>query len=374
MSVENKQSLAFVVSDINFFFSHRIELAKKLSGKFEIFVFTDCSKKDKSELLKFSFIKFIHIKTRLNKNRLLNILSMIRYVISLIALLKSNKIKNVLYITLESSMIGAVASRFLEIKNFFVISGIYVLSEKKVIKSIAIAIFSLFKSTKNKFIFQNDEDQLFFEEMLGKGHYSCVIKGNGINLSSINFNPINNVGTVKFLFASNLFYSKGVADFYNAALNLINSNYKADFFIAGAYKKNHPLSIKESLYKNIERSEVINYVGAWDQKTFQENIYDYHVFVFPSFGEGMPLAVLEAMASGRALICSNVPGCNSCIHKDFNGYFCEANSIESLTESMKKIIDNKHQISNMGAHSRIMIEKEFNLNKIYKKYLDTISE
>ena len=192
MSIENKQSLAFVVSDINFFFSHRIDLAKKLSDKFEIFVFTDCSKKDKSELLKFNFIKFIHLKARLNKNRLVNILSMIRYVISLIALLKSNKIKNVLYITLESSMIGAVASRFLEIKNFFVISGIYGLSEKKVIKSIAIAIFSLLKSTKNKFIFQNYEDQLFFEEMLGKGHYSCVIKGSGINLSSINFKPINN--------------------------------------------------------------------------------------------------------------------------------------------------------------------------------------
>ena len=372
MSIENKQSLAFVVSDINFFFSHRIDLAEKLSDDFEIFVFTDCSKKDKSELLKFNFIKFIHLKARLNKNRLVNILSVIRYVISLIALLKSNKIKNVLYITLESSMIGAVASRFLQIKNFFVISGIYVLREKKAIKSIAIGIFSLFKSTKNKFIFQNDEDQLFFEEMLGEGHYSHVIKGNGINLSTINFNPIDNAGTVKFLFASNLFYSKGVADFYNAALNLKNSDYSADFFIAGAYKKNHQLSIKESLYKNIVRSEVINYVGAWDQKTFHENINDYHVFVFPSFGEGMPLAVLEAMASGRALICSNVPGCNSCIHKDLNGYFCEANSTESLTESMKKIIDNKHQISNMGAHSRIMIEKEFNLNKIYKKYLDII--
>tara|TARA_B100001093_G_scaffold485537_1_gene520057 strand:+ start:8508 stop:9632 length:1125 start_codon:yes stop_codon:yes gene_type:complete len=372
MSIENKQSLAFVVSDINFFFSHRIDLAKKLSDKFEIFVFTDCSKKDKSELLKFNFIKFIHLKTRLNNNILLNILSVICYGINLIALLKSNKIKNVLYITLESSMIGAVASRFLAIKNFFVISGAYVLKEKRIFKLIAITIFSLFKSSKNKFIFQNNEDQLFFEEMLGEGHYSTVIKGNGIDLSNINFNPINNVDTVKFLFASNLFYSKGVADFYNAALNLKNFNYGADFFIAGAYKKNHPLSVKESLYKNIERSEVINYVGAWDQKTFQENIYDYHVFVFPSFGEGMPLTVLEAMASGRALICSNVPGCNSCIHKDLNGYFCVANSTESLTESMKKIIDNKHQISNMGAHSRIIIEKEFNLNKIYKEYLDTI--
>mgnify|MGYP001353806136 FL=1 len=209
--------------------------------------------------------------------------------------------------------------------------------------------------------------------MLGEGHYSHVIKGNGINLSTINFNPIDNAGTVKFLFASNLFYSKGVANFYHAALNLKNSDYSADFFIAGAYKKNHQLSIKESLYKNIERSEVINYLGAWDQKTFLKNLYDYHVFVLPSFGEGIPLAVMEAMASGRALICSNVPGCNSCIIDNKNGYLCEPRSSESLIQSMQKIINNKDRISEMGECSRKMVEKEFKLELIYKQFYSVIN-
>ena len=295
-----------------------------------------------------------------------------RYVINLIYLLKLNKVDNVFYITLESSIIGAVASKFLNNKNYFVISGAYVLRQSKNLRSIVVKIFSLFQSTKSKFIFQNNEDKNFFEEILGKKHFSFVIKGNGINLNTINYNSIKSFKRLKFIFASDLFYSKGVGEYYDAAVALKNANINADFYIAGKYKKNHAFSIKESLYNKIIKSDSIEYLGAWDQNTFLKNINDYHVFVFPSFGEGMPLAVLEAMASGRALICSKVPGCNECIQEGLNGYFCEALSTKSLIQAINKIIDNQKDISDMGAYSRKIIEKEFELNLIYKKYLDVI--
>ena len=73
----------------------------------------------------------------------------------------------------------------------------------------------------------------------------------------------------------------------------------------------------------------MKYLGSWDQKAFLKNLHEYHVFVLPSFGEGIPLAVMEAMASGRALICSDVPGCNSCIIDNKN----LMNEIFKLTES-----------------------------------------
>ena len=372
MSTRGKQSLAFVVNDIDFFFSHRINLAEKLSEKFEIYVFSDTLKISNSKLLKNSSIKYVHIKARRSKNKLINILSTIRYVINLIYLLKLNKIDNVFYITLESSILGAVASKFLNNKNYFVISGTYVLRQSKNLRSIVVRIFSLFQSTKSKFIFQNNEDKDFFEEILGKKHFSFVIKGNGINLNTINFNSIKSFKRIKFIFASDLFYSKGVGEYYDAAVALKNANINADFYMAGKYKKNHAFSIKESLYNKIIKSDAIEYLGAWDQNTFLKNINDYHVFVFPSFGEGMPLAVLEAMASGRALICSKVPGCNECIQEGLNGYFCEALSTKSLIQAINKIMNNQKGISDMGAYSRKIIENEFELNLIYKKYLDVI--
>ena len=92
----------------------------------------------------------------------------------------------------------------------------------------------------------------------------------------------------------------------------------------------------------------------------------------PSFGEGIPLAALEAMASGRALICSDVPGCNSCVIDNKNGYLCEQRSSQSLTQSMQKIIYNKNQILKMGEYSRKIVENGFELDLIYKKYLNVI--
>ena len=372
MSIKQKNSLGMVVADTDFFFSHRFELAKKLSEKYQILVICDLSDANISKLAKYSFIKFVHLKSRAKKNKFINIISTIRYILGLAVALKSNKIDNAFFITLESSMIGAIASKYLNIKRYYVISGAYVLKESNIIKLIASKIFSYFKSVNDKFIFQNNEDKFLFEEMLGQNNRFFVIKGNGINLSSIKFESINNIEKIKFLFAGSLFYTKGVIQYFDAARALKNLGVDADFYIAGHYIENHPLSIKKALYKSITESSSVKFLEAWDKETFLKNIYDYHVFVLPSFGEGMPLAVMEAMASGRALICTRVPGCNSCIIEGKNGYFCEVSSSGSLKKSMQKIINNKDLIPSMGNYSRKLVEKDLSLESIFKKYLEAI--
>jgi len=86
----------------------------------------------------------------------------------------------------------------------------------------------------------------------------------------------------------------------------------------------------------------------------------------------MPLAILEAMASGRAIISTNVAGCMECIQEGFNGYLCKASSSKSLIKNINAIIENKKHISDMGFYSRKIIQNEFDLNLIYKKYVDLI--
>ena len=372
MSIKDKPSLCMVVSDIDFFFSHRTDLAKKLSEKFQIIVISDIKESNESKLLQYDFIKFVHLKSRIRENKLKNFLSVIRYAFQLVLLLKHYRVDNIFFITLESSMIGAIATKHLKNKKYFIISGANVLRENKLLHLITSKIFKYFKSLNNKFIFQNNEDKMLFEKMLGVKNSFYLIKGNGIDLNKISYMPICETENIKFLFAGNLFYTKGVSYFYDAAIKIKNANLNADFFIAGEYLKNHPLSIKDSLHKNILESKSINYLGPWDQKTFLENLNNYHVFVLPSFGEGLPLAALEAMASGRALICTNVPGCNLCVIENKNGYLCEQRSSQSLTQSMEKIIYNKDQISKMGECSRKIIENEFELDLIYKQYLNVI--
>jgi glycosyltransferase involved in cell wall biosynthesis len=372
MSIKDKPSLCMVVTDIDFFFSHRAALAKKLSEKFQIIVISEIKESHEPRLLKYDFIKFVHLKSRVSENKLKNLLSVIRYAFRLVSLLKHYQIDNIFFITLESSMIGAIATKHLKNKKYFIISGASVLRENKLLRLIATKIFTYFKSLNNKFIFQNNEDKKLFEEMLGVNNCFYLIKGSGIDLDEISYKPIGETESIKFLFAGNLFHTKGVSYYYDAAIKIKNANLNADFSIAGEYINDHPLSIKDSLYRTIVESESVKYLGQWDQKTFLKNLHNYHVFVLPSFGEGIPLAAMEAMASGRALICSDVPGCNSCIIDNKNGYLCQPRSSKSLAQSMQKIIQNKKRISEMGECSRKIAEKEFRLELIFEKFLGVI--
>ena len=70
MLIKDKPSLCFVVSDIDFFLSHRAALAKKLSEKFQIIVISDIEESKDHKLLKYEFIKFVHLKSRVSKNKL----------------------------------------------------------------------------------------------------------------------------------------------------------------------------------------------------------------------------------------------------------------------------------------------------------------
>ena len=165
-----------MVSDIDFFFSHRAALAKKLSEKFQIIVISDIKESKENKLLKYEFIKFVHLKSRVSENKLKNFLSVIGYAFRLVSLLKYYQVDNIFFITLESSMIGAIATKHLKNKKYFIISGANVLRENKLLCLIATKIFRYFKSLNNKFIFQNNEDKMLFEKMLGVNNDFYLIK------------------------------------------------------------------------------------------------------------------------------------------------------------------------------------------------------
>ena len=154
-------------------------------------------------------------------------------------------------------MIGAIATKHLKNKKYFIISGANFLRENKLLHLIVKKIFTYFKSLNNKFIFQNNEDKKMFEEMLGVNNSFYLIKGIVIDLDEISYKPIGETESIKFLFAGNLFHTKGVSYYYDAAIKIKKANLNADFFIAGKYINGHPSSIKDSLYRTIVESESI---------------------------------------------------------------------------------------------------------------------
>ena len=105
---------------------------------------------------------------------------------------------------------------------------------------------------------------------------------------------------------------------------------------------------------------LINYLG--ETEDVRPYIEKCSVYILPSYREGMPRSVLEAMSIGRAIITTNVPGCKETVFLK-NGYSRNA-IIKELAFAMTKIINNKNLIEKMGLFSRKLATERFNVHNI----------
>lgn len=87
------------------------------------------------------------------------------------------------------------------------------------------------------------------------------------------------------------------------------------------------------------------------------------IFVLPSLWEGMPLAILEAMATGLPCVVSNITGNDKLIYENENGYLFEPSNDKDLANKLIDLIDNKEKRKTFGARSRKQVELRFDINK-----------
>ena len=93
------------------------------------------------------------------------------------------------------------------------------------------------------------------------------------------------------------------------------------------------------------------------------------VYVLPSYREGTPRTVLEAMAMGRPIITTDTQGCRETVREGVNGFLVPARNSDSVAEKMIWFIEHPHQIAAMGAESRRYAEEKFDVNRINEEML-----
>ena len=92
------------------------------------------------------------------------------------------------------------------------------------------------------------------------------------------------------------------------------------------------------------------------------------IFIFPSLTEGLPLAVIEAMASGMPIIASRVGGIPELVQPEVNGFLINPNSFSDIKRAVEKLVFDRDLRIQMGQNSRILFEKEFSLEQMTNKY------
>ena len=100
---------------------------------------------------------------------------------------------------------------------------------------------------------------------------------------------------------------------------------------------------------------MVNYLGSTsDVRPYLKNCT---VFVLPSYREGLPRSVVEAMATGRAIITTDVPGCRDTVVDGVNGILIKPKDVNSLKKAMRWCIENADYLERMGTSSRKLAKK-----------------
>lgn len=97
--------------------------------------------------------------------------------------------------------------------------------------------------------------------------------------------------------------------------------------------------------------------------------------MLPTWHEGMSNVLMEASATGRPVIATNISGCREIFEEGVTGFGCEAKSGESLTEALQKFLNlSREEKARMGRRAREKMEREFDRNKVVAAYYKEIKE
>lgn len=219
----------------------------------------------------------------------------------------------------------------------------------------------------SKVFFQNPDDlKLFIDlKLLNPIVPTVVVNGSGVDISDFDVLPFiyDQEGNAKpsFLLIARLLKDKGIIEYIEAARKVKEKYPLAEFNLVGWIDEN-PAAIEQQELDSWIEEGIINYWGQLDD--VRPAIAACSVYVLPSYREGTPRTVLEAMSMGRAVITTDAPGCRETVINNYNGYLVPIKNVDELANAMCQFIENPKLYERMGKASRRMALDKYDVKKI----------
>jgi len=173
-------------------------------------------------------------------------------------------------------------------------------------------------------------------------------------------------------FIGRLVREKGVVELFEAMTRVATQFPKARLLVVGDTLKSdrdtHAIARLNRIITSERLDDVVKFTGFRDDTPDLLAIMD--VFVLPSHREGMPRAILEAMAAGRPVIATNIRGCREEVIHDVTGLLVDVGDSEALAEAVIKVLSDEGLALRMGQAGRKRVEEEFDEEIVLQRQLD----
>jgi glycosyltransferase involved in cell wall biosynthesis len=361
-----------------FFLSHRLPIALEAQKSgYDIVVI--CENTGTAHLIIEHGFKYIELPFKREKR-----LNLFREVYCICFLYKQYKMLKpdlIHHISIKPVIYGSLVTRFMHnriaIVNAFSGMGyLFTDSRKKFSEFFLIPLFRfIFKQNRLKIILQNQDDlNLFLEKKIVNVSQLELIKGSGVDLNKFAFSPIPelNNNSMRIILHARMLRDKGVFEFYEAARLIKKEFPQTQFTLCGDIDKANPTSLTKEQLEQWTREGIVTWIGH--QKKIREIIASHHLVVLPSYREGLPKSLIEACAIGRPIITTDTNGCRECVIPGYNGFLVPVKDSLKLAEAIKMIIQNQNLLTEFGANSRLLAEKEFDIASVLVKTLTIYKE
>jgi glycosyltransferase involved in cell wall biosynthesis len=240
-------------------------------------------------------------------------------------------------------------------------------------------------------IFQNPDNLMLFGKLgLVNAKRTSLIRGSGVDCRRFAPAPEPAVGAVRaqvrFLMFSRILRDKGVLEFLEAARAVRDrmlatpGNLKAQFVLLGGAPPGNPTGVRKDSLTNpasIPPEVVQTYVdrGIIEYHPHDDNVLPYihaaDVVVLPSYGEGLPRSLLEALACGKPVITTRAPGCREVVRHLENGLLVEPRSADNLASAFEYVLAHTNDLKRMGEASRRLAVENFSDEIVVSQVIQT---
>lgn len=283
----------------------------------------------------------------------------------------------VLTFTIKPNFYSSLLRYFFDFKLIINITGLGTLFENgNRLRRVLTPFLKLAYRKTDYTIFQNPDD---FCELVERQKFPIerwdIVNGSGVDVEDIDYLPIKRKNSqIKFSMLCRLIYKKGIIEFCEAS-EIVKKNYPETLFeLWGIIEKDNPDALSETRIKELEKKYPFEFKGPTRRPL--EVIKRSEVIVLPSkYKEGLPKILLEASASGRASITTDVPGCRHVIKNGVNGFLCQPSNSADLANKMEKYINlSTSETEEMSKNARRLAVEEYDVKFISEKYSDVIEE
>lgn len=368
----NRPKLLFFVTEDWVFCSHRLPLGQAaVRAGYDVVIVTRVRKHQK--IIEDAGIRVVPLE---HNRGGLNLFAELKTLFRLWLIYREERPDLVHQVALKPIVSGGIVAGLLGIVQVNAVTGLgwVYTSQSKKARGIGIILSFVLQGILRRgiCILQNLDDLNWARQLSLPAHSLRLIRGAGVDIQK--FHPKNKVlsETPVVMLVARMLRDKGVVEFVDAAKQLHSKGIIGRFVLVGEPDPANRASLSK---KQLEEWQGQGWVEWWGHHEDISACYaQAQIACLPSYREGLPKSLLEAMACGLPIVTTDVPGCRELIIPQENGLLVPAQDFRALAGALEFLLSDQALMDQMGKRSREFAEQEFSVEHIIQQTLSVYQE